>query len=206
MKGKLIKKDDGYNLTTEQPQGRLLEATCSPSQQLILNKSGASTKYKLSKQNCDEIFGVVDVEKLAEEYARTAHDIMDEPYQNGLFYGFMAGFNKSMELNKDKVFILEDIKKVFAKTIENSPSMESHTRMISDMEYRHFIMNEIYDKITQSIQQPTEIDVDIEMKKVVDETKVIGAVKGVKGSGDKITTYKSIPKLDSEGCLILKKI
>jgi len=43
------------------------------------------------------------------------------------------------------------------------------------------------------------------MKKVVDKTKVIGAVKGVKGSGDKITTYKSVPKLDSEGCLILKK-
>jgi hypothetical protein len=44
------------------------------------------------------------------------------------------------------------------------------------------------------------------MKKVVDETKVIGAVKGVKGSGHKITTYKTVPKLDSDGCLILKKI
>jgi hypothetical protein len=43
------------------------------------------------------------------------------------------------------------------------------------------------------------------MKKVVDETKVIGAVKGVMGSGDKITIYKSIPKLDSNGCLILKR-
>ena len=52
----------------------------------------------------------------------------------------------------------------------------------------------------------TEIEVEIEMKKVVDETKVIGVVKGVKGSGDKITTYKSIPKLDSEGCLILKRV
>jgi hypothetical protein len=52
----------------------------------------------------------------------------------------------------------------------------------------------------------TEIEVMIEMEKVVDETKVIGAVKGVKGSGHKITTCKSVPKLDSEGCLILKKI
>jgi hypothetical protein len=57
----------------------------------------------------------------------------------------------------------------------------------------------------QSIQQPTEIEVEIEMKKVFDETKVIGAVKGVKGSGDKITTYKTVPKLDSQGCLILTR-
>jgi hypothetical protein len=34
---------------------------------------------------------------------------------------------------------------------------------------------------------------------------VIGAVKGVKGSGDKITTYKTVPKLDSQGCLILTR-
>jgi hypothetical protein len=43
------------------------------------------------------------------------------------------------------------------------------------------------------------------MVKVVDKTKVVGAVKGVKGSGHKIKTYKSVPKLDEKGCLILKK-
>ena len=31
-------------------------------------------------------------------------------------------------------------------------------------------------------------------------------MKGVKGSGNKITTYKSVPKLDADGCLILKRI
>ena len=61
-------------------------------------------------------------------------------------------------------------------------------------------------KIIQSIQKPIEIDVEIVMKRIVDETKTIGAVKGVKGSGDKITTYKPIPKLDSNGCLILKRV
>jgi hypothetical protein len=55
-------------------------------------------------------------------------------------------------------------------------------------------------------RKQTEWDVEVEMKKVKDKTKIIGLVKGVKGSGDKITTYKSVPKLDSEGCLILKKI
>jgi transposase len=57
--------------------------------------------HKLSKQNCDEEFakamGVVDVEKLAKECAETAHT-MDELYENGLFYGFVSGFNKALEL------------------------------------------------------------------------------------------------------------
>jgi hypothetical protein len=52
----------------------------------------------------------------------------------------------------------------------------------------------------------TEMDVEVEMKKVKDETKIVGAVKGVKGSGNKITTYKSVPKLDADGCLILKRV
>jgi hypothetical protein len=60
--------------------------------------------------------------------------------------------------------------------------------------------------IIQSIQQPTEIEVEIEMKKVVDKTKIISSVKGVKGSGDKITTYRYIPSFDTKKCLILKKI
>ena len=61
------------------------------------------------------------------------------------------------------------------------------------------------DEIIQSLQQ-TEWDVEIEMEKVIDETKIIGAVKGVKGSGSKITTYKSVPKLDADGWLILKRL
>jgi hypothetical protein len=57
-----------------------------------------------------------------------------------------------------------------------------------------------------SALQQTEWDVEIEIQRVKDETKIVGAVKGVKGSGNKITTYKSVPKLDADGCLILKRI
>ncbi len=63
-----------------------------------------------------------------------------------------------------------------------------------------------FEEFTQPILQPTEINVEIEMKKVVDETKIIGSVKGVKGSGDKITTYRYIPSFDTNKCLILKRI
>ncbi len=142
MKAKLKKQSDGDYI-------------------LILNnpKECLHSLPLLSKQNCDEIFGVVDVEKLAYDHRRVYQDSfeeMNECIMKDAMHqqvGFVAGFNKAMEL-----------------------------------------------------YQPTEIEVEIEMKKVVDETKVIGAVKGVKGSGHKTTTYKSVPKLDADGCLILKTI
>ena len=144
---------------------------------------------KLSKQNCDEIFGIIDIEKLAEEYDPN-YAITD--ISNG--FHFIEGFNKAMELNKDKVFTLEDMKNAM------------NWMMTQYFEFYEQPTTGRREQYLESIQQPTEIEVEIEMKKVVDETKVIGAVKGVKGSGDKITTYKTVPKLDSEGCLILKRI
>ena len=67
-------------------------------------------KLKLSKENCDEIFGIVDVEKLAFNYA-----IEIGILHTTLAYSkhFKAGFNKAMELNKDKLFTMEDADKIF---------------------------------------------------------------------------------------------
>jgi len=62
------------------------------------------------------------------------------------------------------------------------------------------------DHLYRGSRKQTEWAVEIEMEKVKDETKIIGAVKGVKGSGSRITTYKSIQKLDADGSLILKII
>jgi hypothetical protein len=137
MKAKLIKTDNYYYLCNE--SGETIAASWA-------NVAGK----KLSKQNCDEIFGVVDVEKLADELYNGHVMAIDWKLEKS---GFKAGFNKAMEL-----------------------------------------------------YQPTEIDVEVVMKRVVDETKVIGVVKGIKGSGDKITTYKSSPKLDENGNLILRKL
>jgi len=172
MKAKLIKTVVNY----------LLE----DSKGVVIGSTSTKEINKLSKQNCDEIFGVVDVEKLAEDFAK--NNSIYPTAQDDTEYGFKYGFKKAMEFNKDKVFTLEDMRKAI--------------EMSSDIKYVTFSI----DEIIQSLQQPTEIEVMIVMKKVVDETKVIGAVKGIKGSGDKITTYKSVPKLDSEGCIILKKI
>ena len=173
IKGKLIKTGGDYLL--RDMGGDVLAIT-----------KGTTEGIKLSKQNCDEIFGVIDVEKLAIEY-----DLYEKINFVGQTRAYKAGFNKAMELNKDKVFTEEDVRKAYIYGVSNC-----HSFGHSAIDYT--------DKCIESLQQPTEMYVEIEMEKVDYETKVIGAVKGVKGSGDKITTYKTVPKLDSEGCLILK--
>jgi hypothetical protein len=127
---------------------------------------------KLSKQNCDEIFGVVDVEKLAEEYgSKFAHSYYPED--------FIAGFNKAMELNKDKVFTVEQIIEAF----------EAGRKRGMDWELGENNTHPICSEFIQSLQQPTEIEVEIEMW--------FHGTRHKKGEW--------IPKLDSEGCLVLTK-
>jgi hypothetical protein len=168
MKGKLIKLElsEGYRLDDE--KGNLIASTLD----------GAKTK--LSKQNCDEIFGVVDVDKLAMGY---------ELYEKINFVGqtraYIAGFNKAMELNKDKVFTLEDIK----RAIQFGKGMELWKE------------EEQINKFIQSIQPPTEIEVEIIMSPCYYDTSL-------GGFSTSYTEGKPIeePKLDKNGCLILKKI
>jgi len=155
MKGKLIKTGNDYLL--KDTNGEVLAIT-----------NGVTEGKKLSKQNCDEIFGVVYVEKLADEYANVNGDY-DEHYGH---IGFKEGFKKAIELNKDKVFTLEDMGNLWDFCVYNKGT---------------------FAEFTQPILQPTEIDVEIETEKTP-----------VKMPG--IMVFTKAPKLDSEGCLILKKI
>jgi hypothetical protein len=182
MKVKLIKDHSEYMLINDE---RFVIATTDASMLEVTDK------MKLSKQNCDEIFGVVDLMKLAEENSHKHYDVKTTDWHCN-YNGFFSGFQKSMELNKDKVFTIDDIDKAIEWATVNGRKGD-----ITHYDIDNFI---------QSRQQPTEIEVEIEMKKVVDKTKVVGLVKGVKGSGDKITTYRYIPSFDTKKCLILKKI
>ena len=165
MKAKLIKDHQEYMLINDE---RFVIATTDAS---ILE---ATDKMKLSKQNCDEIFGVVDVEEIA--------DIHTFGQRNHEWKAYIAGFNKAMELNKDKVFTLEDIKKAYIQG-KHGGKTQAYVE---------------FDDYIQSLQQPDEIEVEIEMQ-CLDPTCDGINIKGICIPGDK-------PKLDSEGCLILKKI
>jgi len=178
MKGKLIKTDVNYLL--EDDKGVVVASTST--------KEGING---LSKQNCDEIFGVVDVEKNL-----YYHKQVMNPYTTGeqsytaYEKGFIEGSNKAMELNKDKVFTVEDVIDVVYKQVRNGFDgvIDSFTEAFA---------KECINKAME-LYQPTEIEVEIDMECLDPNCDGINK-KGVCIPGDK-------PKIDSNGCLILKKL
>jgi len=179
MKAKLIKTDVNYLL--EDNKG------------VVIGSTSTKEINKLSKQNCDEIFGVgmdigkICIECLAEDYSKltvffmpdsdevpTAKQILE--YEKISEIAYKAGLIKGLKLNKDKVFTLEDMMNCWNKALK----FQDHKETLGEY--------------IQSIQQPTEIEVEIEttMRPVWGDESSMRA------------TY--VTKLDSEGCLILKKI
>ena len=135
-----------------------------------------SPHKRLSKQNCDEIFGVVDVVDVIYKQAKNGFDGIINPFTEAFA---KACIDKSMELNKDKLFTVEDVKKI--------------VEMSRDIKYVTFSI----DELISSLQQPKEIEVEIEMEKEVgtklhDDGREFFWTDGIK------------PKLDADGCLILK--
>jgi hypothetical protein len=168
MKGKLIKRNESYMLYVDS-----IPYACSKVGVLLKN---------LSYQNCDEIFGLVNVENLAEEFVNDLQ-VASETVNRAVKLGYEEGFNKAIELNKDKVFTIEDIRKAYQQGEEDSYLKGGLTKTKED-------------NYIQSIQQPTEIEVGIET-----ETKVWEFI-----SNGEFESFEIIPKLDSNGCLILKTI
>ena len=141
--------------------------------------------YKLSKQNCDEIFGVIDVEKLFNEVDETID------FHEFCFSSFKLGFNKAMELNKDKQFTSRDMLSAYMEGTNDGTQFESLMDYDSeDFDDAHEFAKQAEREFIQSLQQPTEIEVEIEMRTASLVYK----------------TDEVLPKLDANGCLILKKI
>ena len=173
---KLIKHKEGYSLC--------IEETGSNSREFIATTDGMYVDHKLSKQNCDEIFGVVDVEKLADSIFEKESSNMLHP-QHQMRNTFILGFNKAMELNKDKMFTVEDMYDAVMIGISfDDPGIEGISTY-----------KEAQELAVKRVLPPTEIEVVIET-----ETKVWEFI-----SNGEFESFEIIPKLDSEGCLILKK-
>jgi len=185
---------------------------------------------RLSKQNCDEIFGVVDVEKLAcdechidiEAYKiiqtlKSGKSLNEHGFE-ALVGGFIKGFNKAIELNKDKLFTEFDIIKAFEYGWN-----QRHFDKTDENELR-----EIQKRFIQSLQQLTEIEVEIEMETIYckhgENCKVLKFTSKSKDPfcypyhcDPKRPLRFDVPyikdycigqtknKLDENGCLILKK-
>jgi len=188
MKTKLIKIGDTYKLVSVSGHENQLIGTSDLDYQKIL----FDRCKKLSKKNCDEIFGVVDVEKLALDEAKKLAEGKWSPPSEEIYLEMMAddakliahGFNKAMELNKDKVFNFED--------------------MIKARNYGERHGEILWNEFIQSLQQPTEIEVEIEREDAFiyepGDVNVLGSYS------KKINPKAGEPRVDSDECLILKKV
>ena len=165
MEVKLVKRDDHYGLYNE--DGHKIAATLD------------GCNSKLSKQNCDEIFKVIDVEEIADRHTFGQ--------RNHEWKAYIAGFNKNAELNKDKVFTLEDVKKAYIQG-KHGGKTQAYVE---------------FDDYIQSLQQPTEIEVEIEMEVADLAFYENGERYPIEANIPERFKYK--PKLDSQGCLILKR-
>ena len=146
---------------------------------------GIKPFYRLDKKNCDEIFNVVNVEKLAIEEFPNGNicgetSIEQKIRQNS----FIQGFNKATELNQDKVFTLEDMKQALFDL--SDVIFNNCQKGISEQDclnYRNLILKSLQ-------KQQKEIDVEIEQ---VNQLNI--------ESGK----FEWKNKLDENGCIILKK-
>jgi len=165
MKAKLIKVNDYYYLRESYKS----DNDGSQCERTLGTTNSQGELGKLSKQNCDEIFGVVDVDNLVDKFVEGLD--VSEKVKHDIQFGYQEGFIKAMELNKDKLFTLSNLRKAF-NSLENHPN-RTFTELVA-------------------LLQPAEIEVEIVTEEFESYDEILNRVKK--------------PILDTEGCLILKKI
>ena len=148
----------------------------------------ASTSLKkdglaLSLKNCQAIERGYDLDELLDNITPnngTTGNISER-------IGFVKGFQKALDLNNTKLYTLEDMMNCWNKAL----TFQDH--------------KELFGYHIQSLKQK-EWDVEVVTQKYLEGYEMIGHQKGVYGSGNRIPIYNSKPKLDADGCLILKRI
>jgi hypothetical protein len=172
MKAKLIKLNVGVGYRLDDEHGNLFASTLQ------------SSKTKLSIQNCDEIFGIVYSQQQINKKLNDYHVIREAVayYNENKYAGkkvedaFIKGSEyivKILLLEQSKLFTLDDMKEAYGRGF-----------------LQHGIKS--FNSLIQSLQQPTEIEVEIVMDKIPADLAPGG--------------WDVFPKLDSQGYLILKKI
>ena len=145
------------------------------------NNEKAKEGRKLSNKNCQAIERGYDLDELALKFAE------EESYgelSGDLYKGFIFGFQKALELMGDKKFTLEDMMNCWNKAL----TFQTHKETLGE----HI----------QSLQQ-TEWDVEV----VYEDVPNMDYKPSSGGGSDSHYNpmYISVPKLDADGCLILKR-
>ena len=154
----------------------------------ILHVNNKPFAYKsLSLKNCQAIERGYDLDELAREACNITDPLRldSQKYKQDPYFkiGFNKGFQKALEILGDKKFSEEDVKKTLY--LKNGFDKDGFSFYKSDEE------------IIQSLQQ-TEWDVVIEMEAYHDGDFI-------NDGKTHIIEAKLRPRLDSGGCLILKR-
>ncbi len=144
-----IKKDD---LCYDSEHVNIYQALCDDfikggrDKKIIASTNPEHNLPSIDYNGLEEKLGIIDVEKLAEDYS-------------GSFYhqdSFKEGFNKAQELN-DKKFSLEEM----IEAIEYAHN--SGRRLELNAVENNFSLADYKQKLIQSLQQPTPIEIEVEM-------------------------------------------
>lgn len=141
----------------------------------------ASIRYTLSIKNCEAIANGYDLD---EEVSNIVKTIVPDDRGTDIWYGTSMAvgklcFQKALELNNTKHYTLEDMMNCWNKAL----TFQNH--------------KELFGYHIQSLRQ-NKWDVEI-VEECLDKN-----CNGINKKGECITTGK--PKLDSNNCLILKKL
>jgi hypothetical protein len=180
-------------------KGKLIKIS-SESYKLVSLDGDFVIKGKLSLKNCQVIERGYDLMKLAEENSNKYYDIKTTDWHCN-YNGFFSGFQKALELIVDKKFSDEDIKKVVEISRKGS-LQENHNGYGVSTESIFVLDNLSVNEIIQSLQQ-TEWDVEVcTLNDCYGDYNLCYS----RHFDCEICTDTGIPKLDENGCLILKRI
>jgi hypothetical protein len=180
MKGKLIKREDGYYLFTDESY---INAIASDHKNWIEIHNG----YKLSLKNCEEIDRGYDLDELSENHAEEIYVRNENDYNELANFenrkrNFEDGFQKALEIIGDKKFSELDMRIAYDAGCNNIDADD----------------NIDFQDTINSLQQ-TEFDVEIEVErsKFITDKSLRNDIKN---------GFNYTQKLDAEGCLILKRL
>lgn len=145
---------------------------------------GIEPFYKLSKQNCLNIINGYDLDRLATVYAEQSMS-----GRNDLYDGFKAGFQKALELLEHKKYTEDDLLAAYDACWDQRHEETSDYTVT-------------FNKFVQSLNK-NEWDVEIVLKNSRTGAIINNIDFDLEWDEDGLCD-RAIPKLDKDGCIILK--
>ena len=175
MKGKLVKNNHFYALQIDSD-------IIAVSLEKETEEHTVNYKHQLSLKNCEDIENGYDLDEMSKEETRKflGHDV---PENIMLFIAhskmFQVGFQKALEILGDKKFSEEQVLNAFYAGWISKDTLY----LEAQKSYKGYLK--------RHVTQQTEWDVEVEMDRIPADLAPGG--------------WDVFPKLDAEGCIILKK-